>query len=120
MTSKRQIKKQITGTCGSLAAECILAIEFVAGIDKQAMQNILLKIATLQDHAISRCSIAFDKVPADFETGHEYTVARKKYYSDAFRNLIKEFNEKVGEIVKEMNAQLPAEQREANKAAANA
>lgn len=120
MANKRQIKKQITGACGTLAAECMLAIEYVDGLDTKAMEQIILEIATLQDHAISRCSIAFDKTPSDFENSHDYTTAREKYFADAFRNLIKEFNEKVGAIVKEMNALLPQEQREANKAAAKA
>lgn len=120
MANKRQIKKQITGACGALATECILATEYVDGLDCKAMENVIIKIARLQDHAISRCSIAFDKVPSDFENGGEYSKARAAYFADAFRNLIKEFNEKVGEIVKEMNALLPAEQREANKAAAKA
>jgi len=120
MANKRQLKKYITEMCGALASECVLANEYVADIDTKAMDAVILEIAALQDHAVSRCSIAFDKVPRDFADGRAYTAARNAYFREAFRNLVKEFNEKVGEIVKKMNALLPAAQREANKAAANA
>lgn len=120
MANKRQIKKEITDICGALATECIFAIEYVEGLDIKAMQQVIIEIANLQDHAISRCSVVFDKTPSNFENGHDYTVARDKFFADAFRNLRKEFNEAVGQIVKEMNHLLPAGQREANKAAAKA
>lgn len=118
MSSKRNLKKQITRICGALAYECIMAQQFVEGIDTEAMDRVIIAIAQLQDHALSRCSISFDKVPSDFSDRHAYNLARRAYFAEAFRNLHKEFNEKVGEIVKEMNALLPAAQREANKAAA--
>lgn len=119
MASKRKIKKEIADTCGALATECIFAIEYVPGIDIDAMSQIIVEIAGLQDHAISRCSVDFDKIPSSFESGHDYTTARNNYFNEAFRNLRKEFNETVGKIVKEMNALLPEEQRAANKAAVN-
>lgn len=118
MSDKRSLKKAIADTCGALAYECVIAEEYVEGIDTDSMDNIILAIAQLQDHAISRCSISFDKTPKDFENGAAYNKARHEYFAEAFRNLRKEFDEKVGEIIKEMNALLPAAQREANKAAA--
>ncbi|MCM1029440.1 MAG: hypothetical protein NC342_07200 [Pseudoflavonifractor sp.] len=120
MTSKRQLKKYLTETCGALAAECMIAEQYVDGIDCAAMDAIILDIARLQDHAVSRVSISFDKVPSDFDNGRAYSSARRAYFSDAFHRLVKEFDEKVADIIKAMNAQLPAAQREANKAAANA
>lgn len=118
MTNRRQIKKEITAICGALATECVLAGEYIEGIDTAAFDKIIIEIAGLQSHAISRCSIAFDKVPSDFENHGEYSKARAAYFAEAFRNLKKEFNEKTGDIVKQMNALLPAAQREANKAVA--
>lgn len=120
MSNKRNLKKEISNTCGALAYECIIAEEYVEGLDAEAMDKVILAIAQLQDHAISRCSISFDKTPKDFEDGAAYKKARHEYFAEAFRNLRKEFGEKVGEIVKEMNSLLPEAQREANKAAAKA
>ncbi len=120
MTSKRQLKKYFTNVCGALATECVMAAEYVDGIDINAMDNVILEIARLQDHAVSRVSIAFDKAPSDFESGRAYTAARRAYFAEAFKALIMEFEEKVAAIVKEMNALLPAAQREANKAIAQA
>lgn len=120
MTNKRQLKKYFTNVCGALATECIMAAEYVDGIDVDAMDRIILQVAGLQDHAVSRVSIAFDKTPADFENGREYTAARHTYYAEAFKALIMEFEEAVAAIIKQMNALLPAAQREANKSAAQA
>lgn len=118
MANKRQLKKYISATCGALATECILAIEYVDGIDTAAMEQLIVDIAALQAHAVSRCSISYDKTPSDFDDLHSYTLARNAYFASAFRRLVKEFNEKTAEIVKAMNALLPDAQREANKAAA--
>lgn len=118
MANKRQIKKQIHYACSALATQCIIAGESVKGIDRGAMCDVILEIAKLQATSLERCSFSFDKTKADFEDCHAYNAAKAKYYADAFHMLIKEFNEQVGDILHKMNALLPAEQREANKAAA--
>ena len=119
MANKRQIKKQIHYACGALAAQCIIAAETVKDIDSKAMNEIILEIARLQANSLKRCSFIFDKSEKEFDTPHSYSKAKKTYNAEAFRILIKDFNEKVGEILHKMNSLLPAEQREANKAAAS-
>lgn len=120
MANKRILKKQIRYMCGDLAGECIIARSIVPGIDGNRMGEIVVKIARLQDATLRRASFSFDKSAADFENRHEYRKERRGYNARAFKTLINEFNHQVEEIVKEMNAALPAEQKEANKKAAKA
>lgn len=119
MANKRILKKQIKYACGDLAAECIIAINFVEGIDSEKMQDVVFDIATLQTSTLQRVTFSFDKVATDFESAHEYSVARTKYFKQAYSTLRADFDAKVQEIVKSMNALLPQAQKDANKKAAN-
>ena len=67
--------------------------------------------------ALSHASFAFDKVPADFESMREYHKARASYFKKAYSSLRDKFNSHVQDIVKKMNAALPAQVKEANKKA---
>ncbi len=79
-----------------------------------------LSIAELQQNALHRVSVQFPQSPSAFETVKEYHIARRKFYNEAFKSIRNEFNNHVQAIVKEMNALLPAEQKEANRKAINA
>ncbi len=117
MANKRILKKQIKYICGDIAGECIMACKFIHGIDIAKMEDIVFKIAALQETSLVRVTFGYDKVIADFESAHEYKVARSKYFAEAYRTLINDFNNSIAEIVKEMNALLPEEQKAANKKA---
>ena len=41
MANKRDLKKQIRYICGDLAAECLIAGEYVDGIDRKSMRAIV-------------------------------------------------------------------------------
>ena len=105
--------------CGDLAGECIMAIHFVEGIDVEQMQNIVLDIASLQTASLKRVTFSFDKTSSECESRKEYSLARAKYFKQAYGALKSEFNSKVQEIVKAMNKQLPQAQKDANKKAVN-
>ncbi|MCM1517438.1 MAG: hypothetical protein NC117_02190 [Pseudoflavonifractor sp.] len=120
MANKRQLKKQIKCVCGDLAGECIVARDMIPGVDFKGMNEIIYKIAELQSLTLARVTFSFDKTPKDFDTLHEYHTACHKYYGAAYSKLRADFNNSVQEIVKDMNAQLPTEQKEANKKAAQA
>lgn len=107
MANKRDIKKEIRYVCGDLAAECLLAKNFVEGVNGDAMTEIITKIADLQISAIEKVSISFDKQRKDFETAAAYRKAHTAYAKAAFGSLREKFYEKVNAIVKEMNAALP-------------
>lgn len=119
MANKRILKKQIKYACGDLAAECIIAINFVDGIDVNKMQDVVFEIAELQTNTLKRVSFIYDKIISDYESKHDYAIARSKYFKQAYTTLRKDFDQKVREIVKSMNTLLPQAQKEANKRALN-
>lgn len=120
MANKRDIKKMITTMCESLAFNCIIAAETVPGIDSDAMYKLVNEISALQVAAIDRCTFAYDRKASSFDNRKDYNKARHQHVKGAYAVLLKDFNEKVVEIVKKMNALLPEEQRKINKALAMA
>lgn len=118
MANKRDLKKQIKNICGALASECALASQFVPGIDREKMNEIIGKIADLQVTTIERLGVAFDKSQRDFDNQVAYVKAKKEYFAKAYKALVEGFNKQAEEIVGEMNAVLPQAQKDANKEAA--
>lgn len=117
MANKRELKKAIKAICGDIAGECLISRHFVPNIDQEKMGEIILKIADLQYATIDNVTFSFDKSASSFADRHEYKTARDTYFRKGYAKLIGEFNKSVEEIVREMNAALPATQKEANKAA---
>lgn len=115
MANKRILKKQIQYVCGDIAAECLFASEYIPGIDAQKMEQVVCKVALLQQKTITKSNFSFDKAPRDFENKAEYNKARRAYYAEAYNSLKQSFNNEILEIVKEMNSLLPQAQRAINK-----
>jgi hypothetical protein len=113
MTNKRQLKKHIRYVCGELAVTLLIANAGVRGFDTGKTQDIVGKIATLQETSIAHVSICFDKIAANFDSRKAYNAARAKYFATAYAKLLNEFNNQIQEIVKEMNAAMPQEARDA-------
>ena len=110
MANKRDLKKQVKYICGDLATECMLAAEYVKGVVPAEMHKIVAEIASLQTSALASATFGFDKTEAEFES-------KAAYNKKAFAALREKFNNKVQEIVKQMNAALPQAVKDANKAA---
>lgn len=120
MANKRDLKQMIRFVCGDIAGECIYAKACVEGIDDEKMDEIICKVALLQVKTTDRVSVCFDKNLKSFNNDKKaYNKARNQYYKACYSELKKEFKIALEEIVKEMNALLPQEVREANKAALN-
>lgn len=107
MANKRNLKKQIRYICGDIAGECLLAKTLIPGVNKEAMTDVIVKAAELQNTALCRTNISFDKSPKDFASKAEYRAARVHYFNQAFKKLSENFNNQVLSIVKEMNAAMP-------------
>lgn len=103
--------------CGDIAAESLLAKNFVRGVDEKAMTDVIAKVADLQVSALRTTTFSFDKYPRDFETRDAYRKARAAYFKKAYSSLRVKFYDKVNEIVKQMNAALPQEVKDNNKKA---
>lgn len=118
MATKRQLKKFVANTCGAMAAEIILARAAFPVIERKTVYDIISKIAALQNDTIKKVSLSFDKAPRDFANKSEYNKARRTYFATAYTKLLSYFDGAVADIVKEMNAALPAEVRETLKGVA--
>lgn len=105
--NKRILKKEIRRICGECAGECIIAAHFIDGVSTEEMHNVVRDIAALQTTSLSKVSIAFDKVPSDFDNAREYRKARRQYFQKAFAAFHAEFAEKLQSIVDAMNAAMP-------------
>lgn len=115
MANKRDLKKVINNVCADIATECLIAAKYVKGVEPEKMDEIVGKLADLQAGALSSISFAFDKVPSEFENMREYNKAKSAYFRKAYNSLREKFSARIHEIVKEMNATLPAEVKDANK-----
>ncbi len=111
MANKRGLKRQIKGICGELAAECVMAMHVIPDIDSDKMHDVIASIANLQCASLRHATFGFDKSPRDFESAHDYKSAKYVYFKKAYGALVQEFNQKVEEIVKNMNAALPSHKK---------
>lgn len=108
MANKRNLKKHISYVCGDLAAECIVASHLIKGVDRKALEQLVMKIALLQDSTIRKVNIFFDKTPREYGDVKEYLAARRAYFATAYGKLIENFKKNIQEVVDEMNKAMPA------------
>lgn len=118
MASKRDLKKGIKYVIGDIAGECIFAEYAFENIDSNKTSEIIVKLAELQDEALRKTTVCFDKTPKTFDgTVKDYRKAKCEYYKKCYNTLMDQFNAEIKEIVKDMNALMPSAQKEANKKA---
>lgn len=119
MANKRDLKKQIRYACGDAAAEILIALE-VENLNRDAVAAIVGKIAELQVNSLKNATFAFDKSPRDFDNRNAYNKARREYTHTAYARLRQQFMAGLQDVVKDMNATLSDEIKEANKKALKA
>lgn len=107
MANKRNLKKAIRFACGDMAGECIFAENTIEGTDVATWDQIILDIALLQEEAVNRVSVSFDKVPRDFENKKDYNKARHTYFKAVEKALAEYMRTETEQIVAAMNALLP-------------
>ena len=113
MANKRIIKKNISCICGALAGDALLASYF-DNVDRARIEDIVRRVAALQETSLARVSFWFDKSPRDFSGDmRAYHKARKAYFRAGFEKLRNEFNQEVISILKELNEAVPEDVREA-------
>lgn len=115
MANKRDLKKQIKFICGDIACECIMARNFIPGVDAEKMNENIYELASLQTTTLKRVSFAYDKILSDFENKKAYQKAKNIYFAEAYKKLNSDFNKAINAIVKSMNDALTKEQKEFQK-----
>lgn len=113
MASLRSLRKNIRFVCGELAAECLIARNYLEGVDAEEFGKIIVKVAHLQEEALQKLNISFDKGQKEFANAAEYAKAKTAYFKKAYNQLADDFNAKVKELVNEMNAAAHNQERAA-------
>ncbi|WP_455497034.1 hypothetical protein [Coprobacter sp.] len=90
MANKRVLKKEINFISNELIAECLFNKLYMKDNDPQKTDELLSKIIDCQDDFLRRVNTP---------DGKENPKLVKKYY----KNLIQSFDNKVGEILKDLN-----------------
>lgn len=120
MSNLRQLKKQVRLVCEDLASECLIAQSLFKGVDRDAMNKVIDAVASLQENALRNASFRFDKTEADFPDRAAFRKARSEYFRKGYTAFWTHFSDHVQEIVKQMNAALPKEVKDANVKASDA
>ncbi len=102
MANRRNLKKSIRYACGDIAGECIFAETNAENVDK--WDNIIINVALLQEEAIKRLSVPFDKTPKDFENKKEYRKARRAHFKQVEKALTEYMHTETKKVIEEMNA----------------
>lgn len=88
MSNKRDLKRTINYICSDLFAECIAASLYSGEPDQENVKALLASILNIHTNYICRIS-------------HPEPGVEKKLY---FKNLIKNFNKDVSEVIDQINA----------------
>ena len=112
-TNKRTLKKEIRLICGSMAAECVMAILEIPGADQEKFDDCIRHIAELQTSVLKLVNISYPRSASSYDSKKEYAAEKSKYYKASFRKLKADFNHRLEEIIKDMNSALPADVKKA-------
>lgn len=111
MANKRELKKFIRNACGAMASEILIARSIFPSITRKNVYDIVRKIASLQAMTLRLVSVSYDKTPDAFEDIRAYRADKRSYYKLAYKKLLENFDAKLLEIIKDMNAALPEDVR---------
>ena len=113
MANKRQLKKQIRYMCGDIAADVLIAGR-LEELNTENVAKFINALANLQVQSLQNATFSFDKTRKDFENRALYNKARAKYFRQGYDKLRENIFTTINEIVKDINAALPAEVKAAN------
>lgn len=89
MANKRELKKEINFISNELIAECLFNKLYIKNSDPQKIDELISRIINCQDDFLRRVNTP---------DGKENPKLVKKYY----KSLIQSFDNKIGEILKEL------------------
>ncbi|MDE5663828.1 MAG: hypothetical protein K2L35_03870 [Muribaculaceae bacterium] len=118
MVNKREFKKFADALGTSVAQEMMVAYYNVEGIDREAVGEAVQKVLLAVEEAKNNANRFFDRGAKSFESRREYSVAKRKFFRQLFAKIEKDFSEQVNAGLKQFNAALPAEVKQAQKEAA--
>ena len=116
MANKREFKKQTHALTAAVVND-MMASSFVSDkIDKEAIDNAIIKLLSASEAAIVKVNVKFDKTMKAFDSEKEYKKAKKSFYKTLFDKAGDEFIEKLKEAMADYNACFPSEVKDELKA----
>lgn len=119
MANKRELKKYMKTMAAGVAGETVFIFNYYDNIDEAKANKVLDDLVDLLSEKIANVSVGFDKTcKLSFDKNcKEYRKAHAAYYKKCYGELLKEFNDGIQTIVKDMNSLLSKEQLAENKKA---
>lgn len=117
MVNKREFKKYVDALGSSVAQEMMLAYYNVEGIDGKATGEAVQKVIAAVEEAKCNANRYFDRGPRAFADRKEYAVAKRNFFRALFQKIEKDFNGEINAALKQFNAALPEEVKQAQKEA---
>lgn len=115
MANKRDLKKEIKYVCGDIAVDALMIRDYVKDADTQKLEELVIRLADLQQNTLRNISFAFDRSHTSFDNEKAYRKAAHQYFHQAYAKLREEFNKQIFAAVKTLNEAVPAAQKELNK-----
>ena len=106
MANKRQLKKYLKNTAANIAGETVFIINYFENVDEAKANDIIDRTLQLLTEKVAEASVSFDKTYAiSFNKDRKaYRKAHTAYFKNCYKELLKEFNEGIQAVVKEMNS----------------
>lgn len=115
MGNKREFKKSAEAIGASVCESMMSTYYNVEGVDKSAIEKAIAKVLGAVGAAQSNANITFDKGAKAFDNLEAYSKAKKEFYKKLFVKISDDFNNELDEALKQFNAAIPAEVKEAQK-----
>ncbi|MBO8477084.1 MAG: hypothetical protein IAB88_08850 [Bacteroidetes bacterium] len=121
MANKRDLKKYMKMMAADVAGETAFILDYYDNIDENKAYKVIDDVLVLLTEKIANVSVAFDKTcKLSFDGDRKaYRKAHTAYFKNCYKELLKEFDDGIQAIVKEMNSLLSKEQLAENKKIAN-
>ncbi len=117
MVNKRELKKYVEALGSSVAQEMMLVYYSVEGIDAKAIGEAVQTVIAAVETAKCNANRSFDRGRRAFADNREYAVAKRKFFRTLFQKIENDFNSEINAALKQFNAALPENVKQAQKEA---
>ncbi|MDE7381626.1 MAG: hypothetical protein K2N03_05810 [Muribaculaceae bacterium] len=119
MASKREFKKNVDRLGSDIIENMMVAWYNAEGADKKGIADAMGTLLKGIEAARNNSNLFFDRGAKAFPNRREYGKAKEVFFKKLFTKIIADLNTSVSDSLKQFNAALPKEVKEANKEGAN-
>lgn len=115
--NKRDFKKTVDAIGANVCDEMMVVYYNVDGVDKEAISNAIGKVLGAVGAAKSHANIFFDKGHRAFNDVKQYGQAKREFFRTLFKKINKDFADEINAALKDFNAAIPEDKKDAVKVA---